>query len=123
MITSDGTTIAAYDQGDMVKLVLQNRSIGLAVNLTDPERDELIAMLLSVATDFYSILGVDRRASQEDIKTTYRTLAKANHPDMHPGDQDKTAAEERQKSINAAYETLSDPAKRKAYDNRGSSAA
>ena len=60
--------------------------------------------------DYYKRLGVPRNASQEDIKRAYRKLAMANHPDRG-GDNNKFA------EINAAYDTLGDPAKRQQYDN------
>jgi len=68
--------------------------------------------------DYYKILGVDKKASQKDIKRTYRKLARQYHPDVNPGDK---AAEERFKEINEAYEVLSDPEKRQKYDQLGSS--
>ncbi|MGE5614804.1 MAG: DnaJ C-terminal domain-containing protein [Bacillota bacterium] len=66
--------------------------------------------------DYYEILGVDRNASQEEIKKAYRKLAKKYHPDAHPGDK---AAEEKFKEINEAYEALGDEKKRKIYDQFG----
>ena len=63
--------------------------------------------------NYYEILGVDKKASADEIKAAYRKLAKQYHPDLHPGD--KTAAE-KFKEINEANETLSDPQKRSAYD-------
>jgi curved DNA-binding protein len=68
--------------------------------------------------DYYKILGVDKKASQKDIKRTYRKLARQYHPDVNPGDK---AAEERFKEINEAYEVLSDPEKRQKYDQLGTS--
>ncbi len=63
--------------------------------------------------NYYEILGVSKDASEEEIKTAYRKLAKQYHPDLHPGDQ---AAAEKFKEINEANETLSDKQKRAAYD-------
>ena len=69
-----------------------------------------------MAKDYYKILGVDKNASQDDIKKAYRTLVKKYHPDLHPGD---AAAAERFKEINEANEVLSDEKKRKNYDTFG----
>jgi molecular chaperone DnaJ len=66
--------------------------------------------------DFYSILGVPRNSSQEEIKKTYRKLAMKYHPDKNPGNKQ---AEEKFKSITEAYEILSDDKKRGAYDQFG----
>ena len=63
--------------------------------------------------DLYDILGVSPTASQDEIKRSFRKLAKKNHPDTHPGDK---AAERRFKEISQAHETLGDPTKRKQYD-------
>ncbi len=67
--------------------------------------------------DYYKTLGVDRNASQADIKKAYRRLARKYHPDVNPGDK---SAEERFKEINEAYEVLSDPDKRQKYNELGS---
>ncbi len=68
--------------------------------------------------DYYKILGVDRNASEKEIKRAYRKLAMKYHPDKNPGDKQ---AEERFKEINEAYEVLSDPEKRAKYDQLGAS--
>lgn len=68
--------------------------------------------------DYYKILGVERNASQPDIKRAYRQLALQHHPDKNPDDK---KAENRFKEINEAYEVIGDPAKRAKYDQLGSS--
>ena len=65
--------------------------------------------------EYYRSLGVQPGATAEELKKAYRGLAKKYHPDLHPGDKE---AEARFKEINEAYETLSDPQKRKEYDEK-----
>ena len=69
--------------------------------------------------DYYEILGVAREAGEEEIKKSYRKLALKYHPDRNPGDK---AAEESFKEVGEAYEILSDPQKRAAYDQYGHAA-
>lgn len=70
-----------------------------------------------MAQDLYQTLGVGKTASLDEIKKAYRKLAKEWHPDKHKGDK---AAESKFKEINSAYEVLSDPEKRRNYDQFGS---
>ena len=67
--------------------------------------------------DYYSILGVPKGADEAEVKKAYRKLAKQHHPDRNPGDK---AAEAKFKEISEAYEVLSDPEKRKLYEQFGS---
>lgn len=69
--------------------------------------------------DYYETLGVDRNASDDDVKKAYRKLARQYHPDLHSDDHQKKQAEEKFKQINEAYEHLSDQEKRKRYDMFG----
>ena len=66
--------------------------------------------------DYYKILGVDKSASQEDIRKAFKTLARKHHPDLNPNDPD---AKRRFQEINEANEVLGDPEKRKKYDQYG----
>jgi molecular chaperone DnaJ len=66
--------------------------------------------------DYYTILGVGRGAPEKEIKQAYRRLARKYHPDVNPGDK---SAEAKFKEINEAHEVLSDPEKRKKYDQFG----
>ena len=66
--------------------------------------------------DYYTVLGVQRNATPEEIKKAYRKLALQHHPDRNPGDK---AAEEKFKEASDAYQVLSDPEKRQLYDRFG----
>jgi len=68
--------------------------------------------------DYYGILGVDRNATDEEIRSAFKKLAKRYHPDLHTG-EDKKVAEEKFKEINEACEVLSDREKREKYDRLG----
>lgn len=70
-----------------------------------------------MATDYYQVLGVGRKADEKEIKASYRKLARKYHPDVNPNDK---AAEAKFKEVSEAYEVLSDPEKRKLYDQFGS---
>ena len=75
---------------------------------------------MATKTDYYDILGISKSASADEIKKAYRKQALEWHPDRHK--DDKEAAEKRFKEINEAYQVLSDPQKRAAFDQYGSAA-
>src|SRR6476619_2379179 len=66
--------------------------------------------------DYYEVLGVNKNATSEDIKKAYRKLARKYHPDLNPNDKE---ANKKFQQINEANEVLSDPEKRKKYDQYG----
>ena len=66
--------------------------------------------------DYYEVLGIQKGASEEEIKKAYKKLARKYHPDMNPGDKE---AEEKFKEVNEANEVLSDPEKKARYDQFG----
>lgn len=70
--------------------------------------------------DYYEVLGVNRNASQDEIKKAYRTLSKKYHPDLNPDDKEK--ATEKFREVSEAYEVLGDENKRQMYDNYGQAA-
>ncbi|NCV21735.1 MAG: J domain-containing protein, partial [Chloroflexi bacterium] len=69
-----------------------------------------------MSKDYYKVLGVPRTASERDIKSAYRKLARQYHPDVNPGN---AQAEERFKEIAEAHDVLSDPEKRRRFDQFG----
>ena len=75
-------------------------------------------MSMTDKRDYYEVLGVSRTATAEELKRSYRKLAREHHPDVNRND----GAEERFKEINEAYEVLSDPDRRAAYDRFGHAA-
>src|SRR5690606_40544327 len=66
--------------------------------------------------DYYEVLGLDRNATTEEVRKAYRKLARKYHPDVNPNDE---GAKQRFQEINEAHEVLSDPEKRKKYDQYG----
>ena len=74
--------------------------------------------VMAAGKDYYSILGISKNATQDEIKKAYRQLAREHHPDVAKG-SNKTAAEKRFKEVGEAYSVLSDSQKRKMYDQYG----
>src|SRR5262245_8296743 len=68
--------------------------------------------------DFYTILGVSRTASLDEIKSAHRELVKKFHPDLFPGAKQKAQANKKLQQINEAYAILSNPERRRQYDSR-----
>src|ERR1700730_1097409 len=71
---------------------------------------------MPATNDYYETLKVDRKASPDEIRKSYRRLARKYHPDLNPGDK---AAEDRFKNLQEAYDVLSEPKKRQMYDQQG----
>ena len=71
---------------------------------------------MAMTKDYYDVLGVSRGASQKEIQSAFRKLARKLHPDVNPGDKH---AEQRFKEVSQAHDVLSDPEKRKLYDRFG----
>ena len=74
---------------------------------------------MAAKRDLYEVLGISKTADEKAIKKAYRKLAKKYHPDMNPGDK---TAEQKFKEVTDAYNILSDPEKRKLYDQYGHAA-
>lgn len=67
---------------------------------------------MAIELDYFAVLGINELATSAEVRSAYRRAARANHPDLHPGD---ASAADRFKRVQEAYETLSDPARRAAY--------
>ena len=78
-----------------------------------------LAIFINMAKDYYNTLGVKKGASQDEIKKSFRKLARKYHPDVNPNDK---TAEQKFKELNEAYEVLGDPKKKEQYDQFGSAA-
>jgi preprotein translocase subunit Sec63 len=117
-------TIDVRRTGLTPKLVVTSKPYALETNLTPDALDQLIAELTreaaqwraATARDPYQILGVDRGASDAEIKRAYRKMARQHHPDLQMGEAQKNTSEERFKEVNDAYETLRNQDKRQQYD-------
>lgn len=109
---------AMGESGDWEAAVRELKSLQEAnpqdTSITKEIRQAELELKKSKRKDFYKIIGVEKDASENDIKKAYRKLAIVHHPDKNPDDED---AEKRFKEIGEAYETLSDPEKRARYDS------
>ncbi len=117
-IESENVSIQVERTGLHATLLAKGPIYGLRVRLTLPELEALAAELHREASawrstlppDHYATLGLSRTASEEDVKSAYRTLVKQHHPDLKNGDEAMT------KRLNEAYSVLADAQQRQAYD-------
>ena len=79
----------------------------------------LTYLFINMSQDYYKTLEIDKKATEQDIKSAFKKLAKQYHPDKAKGDSQKKEFESKFKEINEAYQILSDPQKRKQYDTFG----
>lgn len=108
--------IHAWVQGFLAQLAEHN-TFNVGVAGSNPAGFTVCFYIM--AKDLYNILGIDKTASDDDIKKAYRKLAIKWHPDRHAGKSDEKEAEEKFKDINEAYQVLSDPDKRRQYNTFG----
>ena len=102
-----GTVVEVYQRGYRLGEIVMRPARVVVAGMKESKHNG------SPRPDYYKILGVGKNASDEEIKKSYRKLARQYHPDRNPGDK---KAEERFKEISQAHDVLSDPDKRKAYD-------
>jgi hypothetical protein len=116
---NDTATVELQRVGHAATLLVQRPPIGLAINITLVELERLAVELAQDARlwrqaqrpDYYTVLGVSSDATLQTIRAAYRRLSRKHHPDVSA--ENSGAA---MQHVNAAYEILSDPAKRKKYD-------
>jgi DnaJ-domain-containing protein 1 len=121
MIVDNDTLLElAYTHETLTLFVQLNRLERRAVRFTPEEFTHWLNEQMTVDEawrrarngNYYTVLGVPRDASADEIKKSYRRLARKYHPDLQVGDEEKL------KTINAAYEVLRDPAQRRQYDQQ-----